>query len=229
MCEHLFPDIAGHTDTCQDGAVSQVRPYRGIEAPQRLAQRRRQFVEAGLELLGGSSDQGGAPAELTVRGLCKQAGLAARYFYESFTDKDQFSGAVFDAVIAELAATTQAAVAAAPPREQNRAGMENIVRSIASDPRVGRLLFSTQLSNTTIANKRAESAVLLATLYGREFGAALRLAEGEKTKATAHFAVGGVGQLISAWLAGDVDLAPDELVERLATLLDALAVPRLYD
>lgn len=64
-----------------------------------------------------------------------------RYFYESFSDKDVFVEAVFDHVIADLATTTQAAVAAAPLDEQSRAGMANIVHAIADDPRVGRLLF----------------------------------------------------------------------------------------
>lgn len=35
---------------------------------------------AGLELLGSTVD----PAELTVRGVCQEAGVATRYFYESF-------------------------------------------------------------------------------------------------------------------------------------------------
>ena len=40
-----------------------------------------------------------------------------RYFYESFSDKDVFVEAVFDHVIAGLATTTQAAVAAYPPTQ----------------------------------------------------------------------------------------------------------------
>ncbi len=104
------------------------------------------------------------PAELTVRAICAQAGLGVRYFYESFTDKDDFVGAVFDSVIADIAATTQAAVASAPPDEQARAGMANVVRAISADPRVGRLLFSVELSNTVIVRKRAESTALFAAL-----------------------------------------------------------------
>ena len=211
--------------------MTQVRPYRGIDATQRLAGRRRQLIEAGLDLLGGVTDRG-APPDLTVRAVCRQAGLATRYFYEGFTDKDQFVGAVFDAVIADLAATTQAAVAAAPTAEQNRAGMANIVRAIATDARIGRLLFSAQLSNAVVAAKRAESGVLLAMLYGREIGTALHVDHGEGTSqrgmATAHFAVGGVGQTISAWLAGDVVLEPDELIDQLAAILDAFTDPRLH-
>ena len=201
------------------------RPYRGIEATERLASRRRRLLDAGLDLLG--ADQRDL-SELTVRRICGRAGLAARYFYESFADKDEFVSGVFDWVIAELAATTQAAVAAVPAREQSRAGMANIVRTIAGDARIGRLLFSTQLANAVVMRKRAESSALFAMLSGQYVGDALRVPANDRIKAGAHFAVGGVGQTISAWLAADVRLEPDQLVTQLALLLDRLADPNLY-
>ena len=205
--------------------ASSVRPYRGVKAAERLAARRRGLLAAGLDLLG--SDQQDI-AELTIRAICRRAGVAARYFYESFTDKDEFVSGVFDWVIADLAATTQAAVAAVPAREQSRAGMANIVRTIAGDPRVGRLLFSTKLANAVVMRKRAESSALFAMLSGQHAGAALRIPTNDRIKAGAHFAVGGVGQTISAWLAGDIQLEPDQLVDQLASLLDELADPNLY-
>jgi AcrR family transcriptional regulator len=204
--------------------MAQVRPYGGVEARERIAQRRHRLLEAGLELLGGTDDV----AELAVRAICREAGVSARYFYESFTDKDELVGAVFDWVIADIAATTQAAVSAAPPKEQSRAAMANIVRTIAGDPRIGRLLFSAQLSNAVLVRKRAESEALFAMLSGQHVGSALRVQQNDRIMATAHFVVGGVGQTISAWLAGDVDLEPDQLVEQLASVLDALADPALY-
>ena len=193
--------------------TTNARPYRGVDAADRLASRRASLLEAGLDLLGGDD-----AAELTVRGICRQAGVAARYFYESFTDKDEFVAAVFDWVIAELATTTQAAVAAAPPDEQTRAGMANIVRTIGGDPRVGRLLFSAQLANAVLVRKRVESSALFAMLSGRHVENALRVPENDRIKAAAHFVVGGVGQTISAWLTGDVRLDPDQLVDQLASL-----------
>ncbi|MGV0643645.1 TetR/AcrR family transcriptional regulator [Mycolicibacterium sp. XJ2546] len=199
--------------------MAQVRPYRGVDAAERLAGRRRRLLDAGLDLLG-AGDQD--PAELTVRAICARAGLGVRYFYESFSDKDDYVGAVFDSVVADIATTTQAAVASAPPHEQARIGMANIVHSIAADARVGRLLFSVELSNTVIVRKRAESTVLFASLLFQHAGA-LGAGSDDRTKASAHFAVGGVGQTISAWLSGDLDLAPDQLVEVLATTLDILA------
>ncbi|BBX32213.1 TetR family transcriptional regulator [Mycolicibacterium mageritense DSM 44476 = CIP 104973] len=200
--------------------MTPVRPYRGVEAAARLAQRRSQLLAAGLELLGGESTEAG---DLTVRAVCKESGLAARYFYESFTDKDQFVASVYDWVITDLAASTQAAVNAAPLLEQTRAAMTTIVRTIAGDPRVGRLLFSTELSNEMLARKRVESSALFAMLLSRHAGDALNLEQNDRLTATAHFAVGGVAQTISAWLAGEVDFTPDQLAEQLRSLLDGLA------
>jgi len=199
--------------------MAQVRPYRGIDAVERVAGRRRRLLDAGLDLLGAA---GKDPAELTVRAICGQATLGVRYFYESFTDKDHFVGAVFDSVIADIAATTQAAVASAAPGEQARAAMANVVRAISADTRVGRLLFSVELSNTEIVRKRAESSALFAALLFAHAGAQGAL-DNDQVKAASHFAVGGVTQTISTWLSGEVRLDHDELVSLLAALIDQLA------
>lgn len=204
--------------------MAQVRPYRGVNAAQRIAERKRKLLEAGLDLLGGQS----APAELTVRAICTQAGLAARYFYESFADKDAFVSAVFDWVVADIAATTQAAVTAAPVREQSRQGMANIVRTISEDARVGRLLFNIHLTNPVVVRKRAESGALFALLSGQHAGNALQVEPSEQIKAAAHFVVGGVGQTLSAWLAGELEFGAEQLAAHLGALIDRLADPALY-
>ena len=203
--------------------MAQVRPYRGVEAADRVAERRRRLLEAGLDILGSDPDL----SELTVRGICRQAGVALRYFYESFTDKDDFVGQIFDWVIADIAATTQAAVAAAPFKEQSRAGMANIVRTIAVDTRVGRLLFSSQLSNPVVVRKRAESFALMAMLTFQHAGS-LGGQDNDRIRAATHFLVGGVGQTITAWLAGDIRLDTEQLVDQLAASIDALTLPELY-
>jgi hypothetical protein len=76
--------------------------------------------------------------------------------------------------------------------------------------------------------KRAESSALFAMLSGQYAGDALRMPANDRIKAGAHFAVCGVVQTISAWLAGDFRLEPDQLVDQLAVLLDQLTDPDLY-
>ena len=192
--------------------MGQVRPYRGVDADQRVAERTQRLLDAGLDLLGAHPE----PRDLTVRAICSHSGLAARYFYENFADKDTFVSAVFDRVVADIAATTQAAVAAAPAREQSRAGMGNIVRAISEDPRVGRLLFSDRLADPVVVRKRAESGALFALLSGQHAEAALQVPPNRRIKAAGNFVVGGVAQTLSAWLAGDLDFTPDQLATQLA-------------
>jgi AcrR family transcriptional regulator len=204
--------------------VTQARPYAGVDAADRLARRRSLLLAAGLELLGTNID----PADVTVRGICQQSGLATRYFYESFTDKDEFIGAVFDWVAAQLAATTQAAVSAAPIEEQTRAGLTNIVRTIEADPRIGRLMFGAQVSNTTVIRKRRESEALFVMLSGQHVETLTQRPADERTKAFSYFVVGGVTQTISAWLAGDVALSSAELVDELSAIVDAFGESGLF-
>lgn len=209
----------------ESDVTASARPYRGVEAAVRRAERRGRLLNAGLDLLGSDHPD---IAALTVREVCRRAGVASRYFYESFADKHEFVSGVFDWVVADLAATTQAAVAAVRPEEQTRAGMANIVRTISNDARVGRLLFSTQLADPVIVRKRVESSALFAMLYGQHAVNVLRAPANDRLKAGAHFAVGGVGQTISAWLAHDVRMEEEQFVELLASLLDELTEPALY-
>ena len=196
------------------------RPYRGVQAADRLAERRERLLEAGLDLLGSPE-----LVELTVRGICQRAGVASRYFYESFTDKDEFVAAVFDWVVDDLATTTQAAVAAAPAAETARAGIAHLVAAVAGDARVGRILFSTQLASALLVRKRAESNALFAMLSGQHVQNILGLPGSDWISASAYFVVGGVSQTLSAWLAGDVHLTSEQLVDQLASLLIQLEDP----
>ena len=204
--------------------MAQVRPYRGIGAAERLDQRRRRLVEAGLHLLGADSPE----TELTVRAVCKRSGLTARYFYESFTDKDEFVAAVFDAAVADIATTTQAAVAASPPAEQGRAGLANLVRTISADSRIGRVLFDVHMSNPVILRKRSDLGGIFAFLLSEHLATSLHRDQTGRSRAAVHFVVGGVGQTISAWLAGDVDLGQEQLIDQLTAILGALDDPGLY-
>jgi AcrR family transcriptional regulator len=204
-------------------AVTQIRPYRGVEASERIDQRRRRLLDAGLDLLGGSGD-----SELTVRAVCRQSGLTARYFYESFADKDDFVGAVFDAAVTDIATSTQAAVATSPRAEQNRAGMANLVRTVSADARIGRVLFDTRLSDPVILRKRSDLGDIFAVITAAHLESLLRGDANDRVKAMVRFVVGGVGQTLSAWLAGDIVLSQEQLIDQLTAILGALDDPTLY-
>src|ERR1700735_1278322 len=66
------------------------RPYGGESPADRVARRRGQFLDAGLELFGTDGYRA-----TTVRGLCKQAKVTDRYFYESFSGTEDLLAAVY--------------------------------------------------------------------------------------------------------------------------------------
>jgi hypothetical protein len=48
----------------------------------------------------------------------------------------------------------------------------------------------------------------------------------DSVNAIAFFVVGGVGQTIAAWVSGDIDMLPEQVIDQIVSTLDALAEPR---
>ncbi|WAL63183.1 TetR/AcrR family transcriptional regulator [Amycolatopsis cynarae] len=198
-------------DTTPEAPSAPLRTYGGVAGEDRQAGRRAQLVEAGLNLLGAAD----GPQEFTVRGVCREAGLAARYFYENFADRDALAIAVHDHVVTDIATSTLAAVRATPgdARARTQAGLRNLVRKIAEDPRRGRLLFSPALGHTVLAQRRVESTrwfVHLLGLQAREF---YGLGESTRVELIAQMLVGGLAQALTSWLDGTLRVDEAGLVE----------------
>lgn len=73
------------------------RTYSGLSQDERKRIRRRQFLEAGIELFGTVGYR-----DTTVRALCKQAKLTDRYFYQSFGSMAKLGDAVYQHCMAEM-------------------------------------------------------------------------------------------------------------------------------
>jgi AcrR family transcriptional regulator len=195
------------------------RTYGGVDGSARVAERRRMLVEAGLDLLGTTEP------ELTVRGVCRRSGVASRYFYESFADKNALMEAVYDRVIGDITTTALAAVSASADTERERvhAAVHAIVRSVAEDPRRGRVLFSATLSNDVLAAKRAESTKMFAALLAAQANQFYGTSANRQQALTTHFVVGGFAQVLTAWLGGELDLDEGAVVTQCTDLLLAAA------
>lgn len=86
-----------------DSASSPSRAYRGVAAADRAAARRDQLIDAGLKVYGSRGY-----AQATVKEVCQQAGLTERYFYESFSNKEELLVAVYERITGELKAEVAA-------------------------------------------------------------------------------------------------------------------------
>lgn len=71
-------------------AATEGRAYGGLSGADRVAARRARFIDAGVALFGSQGLRA-----TTVRGLCAEAGLTDRYFYESFASVEALLGAVY--------------------------------------------------------------------------------------------------------------------------------------
>lgn len=199
------------------------RTYAGATADERRAERRGRLIAAGIELLGTAPEEGGG---LTVRGVCAEAGLTPRYFYESFASGDELAVAVFETVIAGAAEVVAEALGAAEPdtAARSRATVEAFVAFAIDDPRRARILFVEGVGNATLREQRAAALRTFAELaaaqgrelYGEPPGSE-RLAE------TASFLIaGGMAELLLAWIRGDLSSTREELIDDATALLGAV-------
>ncbi len=114
------------------------RRYRGASAEQRQHERRAKLLDAGLKVYG---DIGYHAA--TVRGICHEAGLTERYFYESFANSEDLLCAVYEQVIASQRERMVAAIAAVAPDHSAmiRAGLTAFLAFVQESPASARVQF----------------------------------------------------------------------------------------
>lgn len=197
------------------------RTYRGQSAQERRDARRRQLLDAGLELIGARGW-----AQASVRGVYQQAGLSPRFFYESFTNLDALAVAVYDEIVSEATARVIDVVAAAGEdrHAQARAAMRTVVGVLTEDPRRARVVFIEALGSEALARRRRETLHELAgviTALGEASYDILPTAE-PLAKVTSTVLAGGIVELLIAWLDGSVEIAEEQLIIDGAALIVGL-------
>ncbi|MCC6199291.1 MAG: TetR/AcrR family transcriptional regulator, partial [Moraxellaceae bacterium] len=114
------------------------RRYRGASAQERQQERHERLLDAGLHVFGQSGYHGA-----TVRGICQQAGLTERYFYESFANSEELLCAVYALVLASQRERMTAAITQAAPQHDAmiRAGLSAFFAYIRECPAAARVQF----------------------------------------------------------------------------------------
>jgi AcrR family transcriptional regulator len=196
-----------------------IRPYGGVSAEQRVADRRARLLDAALDEFGTRG-----VASTGVKDVCRHAGLTDRYFYESFHDSGELFTAVFDRATAHLLEVVVLALSQAPAtvEAQSRAVIEAYVRALADDPRIARVVFVEAPS----AGPEVE-AHMRATL--RQFAQlvvqAARPYLPDVPEETLRFGavslVGAVERVMIEWQDGQLGLSIEQIIEYLVALLVA--------
>lgn len=187
--------------------------WAGVPAARRKDERRDMLVRAAYGLFG---DEG--ETALTVRAVCREAGLHTRYFYENFADTGELLAAVHDAEATALGDVLARALdeAGRDPEERTRAGVRGVLQFISGDPRRGRVLFAEAPGNEVLAERRraAQTALLDGVLaMSRAPGPPLRLViaatmfTGAMIELARQWADGRLGDDLDSVVDGAVELA----------------------
>jgi AcrR family transcriptional regulator len=180
------------------------RRWSGVPLEDRQALRREELIAAGVQLLGDSS----GPA-VTVRAVCRQAGLTERYFYESFADRDEFVRAVYDDVCARA---MSALTSAATPRE----AVERFVALMVDDPVCGRVLLLAPAVEPVLVRSGAQWMPSFIDLLQ---GKLTQIGDPVRQKMVATGLIGGLSALFTAYLDGRLAATREQFIDYCVDML----------
>jgi AcrR family transcriptional regulator len=190
------------------------RSWVGVGLAERQEIRRNEFLRVGVELLGAKD----GPA-VNVRAVCKAARLTERYFYESFSDRDQFVLAVWEHVAEQAREVLIEAVAtAASPAGIAEAAVRAFVELIVDHPERGRVMLIAPMADTALAQRG------MAHVPGFGMLIEAQLSEIDDPAERTMIAVGLVGALVSlhvGYLDGTIKVDRDQFVRHCVRLLTA--------
>jgi AcrR family transcriptional regulator len=185
------------------------RSWRGVSSEDRASARRELLLDAAFELLGTEGW-----AAVTVRGVCRQARLHPRYFYQAFEDLDDLMVAVFDQVVEGMRKAIAEAVAAAGSSAADRAhaGLYAVAHFVTDDRRRARVIYTEGLGNDRLRQRRIDTM--------HQFVSALvHTGDHPAAEVAAYISVGGFTNALVAWLDGRIDISLHELVDDATAIL----------
>jgi AcrR family transcriptional regulator len=207
--------------------VEPARTYRGITPSQRQAERRARLLEAGLELFGTLGY-----ARTSIRAVSAAASLNSRYFYESFSSREDLLHSVYEQIVLDIFTKVSEAVARENTIEaQARAGLRAGWTAVTEDRRKARIVAIEVVGvSERLERLRRETRHALAQLTADR---ALSLAGDLRLRLdpviTARFLMGGIVELLADWINGDLTASTDEVVEHFTVLFTAAAYAAVAD
>jgi AcrR family transcriptional regulator len=178
--------------------------WSGVPLQDRQSLRRDELVAAGVEVLGGQD--GGA---LTVRGVCRAAGLTERYFYESFGDRDDFVRAVYDHV---CSTAMTALTSSTTPRD----AVERFVALMVDDPVRGRVLLIAPEREPVLTKSGAEWMPSFIELLQHKL---TRITDPAVQAMVATGLVGALTALFTAYLNGRLEATREQFIDYCVDML----------
>jgi AcrR family transcriptional regulator len=174
-------------------------------------------MDAALTLLGESGVEA-----VTMRAVRTRAGLNDRYFYEHFADRDALLVALLDETAANGTARVLDAMATSTgdAADSIAAAMRSGLDYLTEDPRRGHVLVQSQATDP-LRSRRQEIIRSLAVIMVQQGRRILHepMDADSNAELAALTLVGGILELLTLWLRGDLDLSRDRLADFLCQML----------
>ena len=196
------------------------RKYAGLTPSERVHQRRAALSAAALELFSTAGY-----ANSPVKQICQAAGLTERYFYESFTDREDCLAAVYAGLVEDMRGATLTAVQDAGPDLDavTHAGLAAFIRYLTDDARRARVVLIEVVGVSEAMEQRrhavtGEFAEIVIAIWAASRGKPVT----PQIRSMALALVGGVDHLLVNWLMTGRQQDPIDLIEACATLFSAV-------
>lgn len=181
------------------------RAYAGESQAERVARRRQQFLDAGLQVFGTTGYR-----TATVRQLCRQAELTDRYFYESFENTEDLLVAVYEREFDHLQQVVLAALADEAALRDPMVAVEkalNALFEMASEPRVARVCWLEVLGVSArvdiVYTRTIERFAALVVAFARQqFSTSTQAIDEAESRMLGIAMIGAVSQPVTHWLLG---------------------------
>lgn len=194
------------------------RPYRGKDASERIKERRRAFLHAGIEMFGVQGYAGTG-----IRDVCITAGLTERYFYESFKNKEDLLSAVYRKITEEEKdAFMEILMSDGETREEKVARtLHTFFTYLRDDPRRARIQFMEVLGVGPRVDKEyldafdtlsGMMALLLKTIFPKAD------LEGASGRIIPTMLAGSVVYVAMQWVLKGYDIPIADLVEQISRI-----------
>lgn len=198
------------------------RSYGGESAPERIRRRRSKLLDVALTAMAENRWR-----SATVAGLCAEAQLNKRYFYESFSDLDALANAVIGEIAADAghaAVTAYAKSIELPQADQARTAVDAVVGALGTDHRKALVLLGGVADSPAVHVRRTDAMKgLTAILVGHARSVHGVELENDSLAATAPaFVIGGTAQAILSWSDGTAPISRNQLVDDISSLWLAL-------
>ncbi|OBG89483.1 hypothetical protein A5699_13880 [Mycobacterium sp. E802] len=188
------------------------RPYRGQAAEARSSDRRARLLQAGADLVGNHG-----VAAMTMRAVCREAGLSQKFFYESFTDTDDLLRAVYRSAFEHVRDVVDAASdPASDLTARTRAGVAAAAQLVKDDPRLCRILLVEPIADERL-RRYVRDTVGTMTLEG--IAAPTGRAASPRVKMQYATVFGAIISLFIEWTEGNLGADLEAFVDHVTGML----------